>query len=51
MAPLPCVLPAWHLPDECAPDDLDCLLIDFARTLDADKAIAAALKTCPEVVQ
>lgn len=52
VAPVPCVVPAFHVQAPCAGpngDDLPCLLTEFALTLQAEQQVAQALRACPEI--
>lgn len=53
LPPTPCTIPAFHVQASCEKpdghDDLPCLLTEFAATVQAEKQVADALKTCPEV--
>lgn len=50
VTPKPCPVPAFHLQAPCAGDDL-CLYAEFARTLQAEKAVDSALTSCPYVIR
>lgn len=53
LPPTPCTIPAFHVQASCqkpdGQDDIACLLTEFAATVAAEKQVADALKTCPEV--
>lgn len=52
VAPVPCVVPAFHVQAPCAGPNGDneaCLLTEFALTLQAEQQVAQALRACPEI--
>lgn len=48
VAPEPCVIPAFHVQQPCA-DDIECLLGEFALTVQAENSVKVALKACPNI--
>ena len=50
VTPTPCSIPTFHVQADCK-RDLPCLIGEFALTLQAEHAVAAALSACPQVRQ
>lgn len=48
VAPVPCRLPGLHVQAACG-DVVDCLLTEFALTLQAEHSLVVALAACPSV--
>lgn len=46
--PPACAVPTHHVQAACG-DDLDCLLGEFAATVQADAQVDAALAVCPGI--
>src|SRR5688500_3306215 len=44
-----CRIPAFHVQKECGAD-IDCLLTEFALTLQAEKAVADAMLPCKAIM-
>lgn len=43
--PTPCDIPGFHVQAPCD-DSVPCLLVEFAKTLQAEQAVESALRTC-----
>jgi len=51
--PEPCVVPAFHVQAPCndPATEVECLLGEFALTLQVEHNVAVILKTCPGISQ